>query len=196
MTATTSARRKLTLADLTADEREHLELCVHESAHAVAGVAAGARLRGAAVTSTRVLGHQGLTRFEPDDFPSHRTAEIAYAGPYGHAKFLAAGTRPTQRQISNVLASCGHKDDRVLTASADPDGWHTGRDVVPLLERCWPAVIRTAQQLFRAGEVHHADVCAALGVTDGGGYTSAQLASLRSGCRTVPPIAAKHPAPA
>ncbi|MGV9796668.1 hypothetical protein ACWDTP_01265 [Mycobacterium sp. NPDC003449] len=43
------------------------------------------------------------------------------------------------------------------------------------------------------------DVCAALGVDDGGGPGSAQLANLRAGLRSVPPLVrttAKQAAPA
>lgn len=189
--------KRLTLADLPAKKREHLELCVHEAAHAVAGVIYGARLRSAVVASGRVLGNQGMTRFEPDDFPEYRKAEVAYSGSYGQAKFRAGGRRPSQRELYAVLGTCGYKDERSLVAAAaSATGDHSARDVVPLLERCWPAVITLAQQLRRSGEVRHDDVLAALGVTDGGGLTSVQLASLRSGSRPLPPTAAKHPAPA
>ncbi|BBY67758.1 hypothetical protein [Mycolicibacterium helvum] len=183
--------RPLTLADLSAADREHLDLCVHEASHAVVGVALGAQLHRAVVAGGRVTGMHGLTRFEPDDFPEHRNAEVAYAGPYGEAKFGAGGRCPSQRQVFTALRTTGHDDDRVLIASAPADGWHTGRDVVPLLERCWPAIIRTAQKLLAHGEVRHADVLAALDITDGGGHTSAQLACLRSGLRSVPPMTAK-----
>lgn len=191
--------KRLTLADLPAKKREHLELCVHEAAHAVAGVIYGARLRSAVVASGRVLGNQGMTRFEPDDFPDYRKAEVAYSGSYGQAKFRAGGRRPSQRELYAVLGTCGYKDERSLTAAAaaSATGDHSARDVVPLLERCWPAVITLAQQLRRSGEVRHDDVLAALGVTDGGGLTSVQLASLRSGSRPLQPIASKkQPAPA
>lgn len=190
-------QKRLTLADLSAKKREHLELCVHEAAHAVAGVVYGARLRSAVVASGRVIGNQGRTSFEPDDFPGYRKPEIAYSGSYGQAKFRAGGRRPTQREFYAVLGTCGYKDDWALTAAAAASAAdHNARDVVPLLERCWPAVLTLAQQLRRTGQVRHDDVLAALGVTDGGGLTSVQLASLRSDSRSVPPIASKQLAPA
>ncbi|WP_373203133.1 hypothetical protein [Mycobacterium marinum] len=191
-------QKRLTLVDLPAKKREHLELCVHEAAHAVAGVVYGARLRSAVVASGRVIGNQGQTSFEPDDFPGYRKPEIAYSGSYGQAKFRAGGRRPTQREFYAVLGTCGYEDDRSLTAAAagSATGDHNARDVVPLLERCWPSVITLARKLHRDGELHHADVLAALGITDGGGLTSVQLASIRSGLRSVPPIGSKHPAPA
>ena len=55
--------------------------------------------------------------------------------------------------------------------------------VVPVLERCWEAVIAAARQLHTEGEIGHADVCAALGLTDGGGPGSIELAMIRSGSR-------------
>lgn len=177
----------LTNADISAREREHLELCIHEAGHAVAAVALGGVIRSAVVVTGRVTGAQGLTTMEPDGLPFGSKAEIAYAGPWSQARWRA-GRYPTTRDLHAVFASTGHKDDRVLTASAYPDGGHNGRDVVPLVERCWPAVIRVAQALHRSGEVHQRDVCAALGITDGGGPTSVQLAAIRSNCRSVAPL--------
>ncbi|BDB41984.1 hypothetical protein Mkiyose1088_13920 [Mycobacterium kiyosense] len=174
----------LTLADITAGQRAHLETCIHEAGHAVAGVVLGAELRNAVVVSSKVTGTEGLTTFS--DRPHGTDALIAHAGPWAQARWLA-GRRPTQREFYAVLDTTGHKDSRVLTASG---GMHTGADVVPLLTWCWPAVARTATQLHRTGEVYQADVLAALGITDGGGMTSVQLAAIRSRCREVPPIRA------
>lgn len=182
----------LTLADITASQREHLELCIHEAGHAVAAVALGGVIRSAVVVSSKVTGAEGLTTV--DDMPIGSKAEIAFGGVWAQAHFRAGG-RPSQREIFAVLASTGCKDDRVLTASSYPDGTHNGRDVVPLLEWCWPAVARTATALHRTGEVTQRDVLAALGVDDGGGLCSAQLAAIRSRCRAVPPIRSKEPVP-
>jgi hypothetical protein len=173
----------LTINDITPREREHLEICVHEAAHAVAGVMHGAQLRNAVVASGRVTGVQGLTKFA--DAPRGIDAKLAYAGPYGHAKFQAGGRRPTQRQIHSVFASGGRCDHTVLSLAG---GTHTGASVVPLIDECWPGIIRVAQKLYSEGEVLHSDVCEALGLTDNGGPSSAQLAGLRSGFRKVPPI--------
>lgn len=180
MTAT-SARQELTLADLTANEREQIDLAFHEAGHAVAAVALGGVLHSAVVVNGRVTGNQGLTTL--DVMPVGYASEIAYAGPWAQARWCA-GQRPTQRELFAVLASTGCKDERVLIASG---GTHTGRGVVNLITRCWPSVVRVAQQLVQSGEVHQATVLTALGITDGGGLTSVQLASLRSGFRTVPP---------
>ncbi|MEE6165366.1 MULTISPECIES: hypothetical protein [unclassified Mycolicibacterium] len=145
---------------------------------------------------TRVLGNQGLTTVA--EVPHGREPDIAYAGPYGQAKFRAGGGRPSQRQVFTVLRTCGYRDERSLTAAAaaSADGDHNGRDVVPLLERCWLSVITLVRKLHCDGEVRQADVLDAVGVTDGGGSSSVQLASLRSGFRSVPKTASKQPAPA
>lgn len=183
----------LTLADITASERAWLETCIHEAGHAVAGVALGAELRNAVVVRSRVAGVEGLTTFS--DRPFGTDALIAYAGPWGQSRWRCGG-RPTMRELHAVLASTGCKDERVLTASSYPDGTHNGRDIVPLLEWCWPAVARTATQLYRSGEADQCAVLAALGVDDGGGLCSVQLAGIRSRLRDVPPIRSKKPVPA
>lgn len=177
------------LADITAREREHLELCIHEGAHAVATVALGGVLRSAVVSNSRVTGLQGLTTVA--DMPHGREPEIAYSGPWAQARWRA-GRRPTQREVFGILSRGGWKDDKTLIAAG---GTYLGTAVVPLVERAWPAVVRVAQQLHKSGEATQEDVLAALGISDGGGLTSAQLAGLRSGCRSVPPLD-KQPVPA
>lgn len=187
----TRPKRPLTLADLTPREREHLEVCVHEAGHAVAGVALSAQLRSAVVTSSRIWGVEGLTTFS--DRPHGRDPEIAYAGPWSQARWCA-GRRPTQRELFTVLKAGGHKDEQALIASG---GTHLGLSVVPLIEMTWPAVVSVAQVLHREGEARHEHVLAALGVDDGGGTGSVQLASLRAAMRPVPPLSApKRPVPA
>jgi hypothetical protein len=178
---TTPKRGPLTLADITTRERSHLEVCIHEAGHAVAGVVFGAQLRNAVVTNSRVWGTDGLTTFS--DRPHGRDEEIAYAGPWAQAKFRANGRRPSQREVYAILDAGGYKDERVLIAAG---GTHLGHAVQPVIERTWPGVIRVAKQLHRAGEVTQDEVCAALGITDGGGPTSSQLAGLRAGMRPVP----------
>ncbi|QLL05587.1 hypothetical protein [Mycobacterium vicinigordonae] len=181
----------LTLADITPRERAYMAMCVHESAHATVGAVLGAQLRNAVVTRSKVTGVEGLTTFA--ELPHGSDALIAYSGPYGEARFQAGGRRPTQRAMFAALEGCGRKDAAVLTAAG---GTHTGMAAQPLIDRCWPAIIRVAQQLHRVAEVHHEDVLAALGVDDGGGLGSVQLAAIRSGCRMVPPLAPKRAVPA
>ncbi|OKH63156.1 hypothetical protein EB73_26465 [Mycobacterium sp. SWH-M3] len=190
--ATPKAKRAPMTAAQLARKREHLAVCVHEAAHAVAGVVLGAELRNAVVASGAVTGVRGLTGFYTDSVPPGRQPEIDYAGPYGQAKFQAGGNRPTSAQMRAVLDGHGQRDCAGLNLAG---GAHLGHGAQPLIDRCWPAVLRVAQQLDRAGEVFEADVLAALGITDGGGRTSAQLALLRSNMRTVPPFT-MQPAPA
>lgn len=176
-------KRPATVADLTARQRQHLEICVHEAGHAVAGVVLGAQLRTAVVSDSRVSGVEGLTSFS--DSPHGRDEEIAYAGPWAQAKFRAGGRRPTQREMFALFDGGSRGDCGVLLAAG---GTHLGHAVQPVIERAWPAVIRVAKQLHRAGEVTQTAVCEALGITDGGGPGSSQLAGLRAGMRPVPPL--------
>lgn len=178
-----SKRAPMTAAQL-ARKREHLAVCVHEAAHAVAGVVLGAELRNAVASDGKVTGSQGRTYFH--DAPPERQADIAYAGPWAQAKFQAGGRRPTSAQVFAMFGGPGCEDRATLTAAG---GAHLGQGVTLLVDRCWPAVLRVAQQLDRTGEVLPADVLAALGITDGGGRTSVQLALLRSNMRTVPRFA-------
>ncbi|WKG01383.1 hypothetical protein [Mycolicibacterium sp. HK-90] len=171
-------------------DRQALAVAVHEAGHSVAAVALGAELRNTVVGELRD-GLKGKTYYFADTMPQGRAPEFAYAGPWAEARWLA-GRRPSQRQLFAAFDGHGCRDQRVLTAAG---GLHTGADVQPILERCWPAVLTVARQLHLTGEAHHDDVCAALGVTDGGGMTSVQLASLRSGGHQVPPFT-KTPAPA
>jgi hypothetical protein len=175
-----------TLADLTAQQREYLRTCVHESGHSVAAVLLGAELRNAVVVSAR-SGVQGLTAYFSNQFsgdPWSGDPRVSYAGPWSEARFLNGGQRPPARLVGAAFAR-SFKDERALSLAG---GSHTGASVVPLLNRAWPAVMKGAQKLYAEGEVVHADVLAALGITDQGGPGSVQLASLRSGFRTVPSI--------
>ncbi len=176
-------KRPPTVADLTARQRQHLEICVHEAGHAVAGVVLGAQLRTVVVSDSRVSGVEGVTSFS--DRPFGRDEEIAYAGPWAQARWRAGGRRPTQREMFALFDGGGRSDCGVLTAAG---GTYLGQAVQPVIERAWPAVIRVAKQLHRTGEATETAVCEALGITDGGGPGSSQLAGLRAGMRPVPPL--------
>ncbi len=164
--------------------RDRLAVAVHEAGHAVAGVALGAELRSAVLApegTTLRGGRAGQTNFS--DQATYHDPEVAYAGPWAQAKFQAGGRRPTLREFYALLDSTGHNDRQVLTAAG---GTHEGAGVVPMLDRCWPAVLTVARKLHTVGEIHQEDVLGALGITDGGGEFSVQLASLRSGSASVP----------
>lgn len=173
----------LTLDDLTPRERQHLETCIHEAGHAVAATLLGGRIHAAAVGGGATFGVLGKTVH--DDVPGGSWASIVYAGPWAQARWRA-GQRPTQREIYRVLDTTAQHDYRVLLASGGRQA--VDQRLTNLLTRCWPGVVRVAQKLHRDGEATHADVLAALGITDGGGPGSVQLANLRAGLRDVPPV--------
>lgn len=181
----------LTLNEIDPRQRLYLETTVHEASHAVAGVRLGATLRSAMAFDNRLVGVLGRTRFEPRDYPRERETEIAYSASYGQAKFRAGGhRRPTMREIDAVLRTTGHEDFGVLVAAG---GTHTGTGVSLLIDRHWNAVIEIAKLLNKRGEVFHEDVCAALGITDGGGRTSLDISRLNSGATLAPVVAAAPP---
>lgn len=64
--------------------------------------------------------------------------------------------------------------------------------VATLLERHWPAVKAVTTELYIDGTVDDGAVCTALGLTDGGGPGSFQLANLRAGLHAVV-RSGKHP---
>ena len=166
--------RALTLADLTDTERSEIETAFHEAGHAVAAVALGGVIHSAVVASGRASGVQGLTTMH--EMPiGERAAEIAYAGRWAQARWRA-GRGPSQREMWAVLDTTGCRDHREHLSG----GTSMATRVVPLLERCWPAIVKVAQQLFRDGEVRHEDVCAALQIP--AGDNGHHLALIRSGC--------------
>lgn len=175
-------------------DRERLAVCIHEAGHAVTGVVLGAELSTVVVPPKGMPlagGLKGQARFF--DCPEHVQPLVSYAGPWAQAKFAAGHQRPTMREFNAVLDTAGCHDARALTAAG---GIHEGAGAQSILDRCWPAVQTLARKLYRDWEASHLDVCAALGITDGGGYYSSQLASLRSGCRSVPPFTPRTPQPA
>lgn len=60
------------------------------------------------------------------------------------------------------------------------------REVSPLVLRLWPAVCELAVRIEQRGSVGHADLCAALGLSEVQARHSFELASPRSGMRSVP----------
>jgi hypothetical protein len=170
-----AVKRALTVADLTDGERRRVELAFHEAGHSVSAVVLGGVIYSAVVAAGGWIGLQGLTTM--DVMPlGERTAEIAFAGPWAEARWRA-GRRPTQRDMYAVLDTTGCRDHREHLIG------ETGvaMRVEPLLERCWPAVVKVAQKLLRDNEVRHDDVCRALGLSDSGGPGSHELALIQSG---------------
>lgn len=187
---TKTARRPLTLGDLTDRERAHIAACFHEAGHAVTCAMLGGEIHSAVVADSRVTGLQGFTTFHR--MPDMIDARVTFAGSFAEARWLH-GPRPTSAQLRR-LRSLNCSDDRRLCEAGVRDMYgnptaEARSAVPPLIDRAWPAVVRVAQQLFSTGEATHDDVCKALGITDGGGPSSSQLASLKAGLRRVPPIA-------
>jgi hypothetical protein len=144
----------------------------HEAGHAVAAVLLGGRVHQA------VLRDRPLTEY--DVLPERYAPSITYAGPWAEARWLA-GRQPGPRELHRVLVA-NPSDDKELCAAGGPAA---ALGVVPLLQRCWPAVETLATRLFDLGQVGHSDVCAALGLTDEGGLGSFELANIRAGLRAV-----------
>ncbi|GJO43298.1 hypothetical protein NJB1604_18690 [Mycobacterium marinum] len=164
----------LTRADLTSREWELTEMAFHESGHAVIGVALGGRLRFAAVSGgIRHGGIIGNTSFESTlgfDQPA-----TALAGPWAQACWRH-GRRPTLREVDAVLGGAGRKDAALLAGAAMPEAVR----VVPILQRCFPAIARLAGRLYTNSSITHTDVLDALGLTEA--TAPMGLAAIRSGC--------------
>jgi hypothetical protein len=174
-----ATKKALTVADLTDAERDRVAVAFHESGHSVAGVALGGTLHTAVVSAGARSRARGHTAFR--ELPDAHNAAMTFAGPWAHARWIA-GQRPTSAHLWRVMEGCDRSDGRgdyqLLCASV---GGIAGAPAVvePLLERCWPAVVKVAQQLFRTGEIFHEDVCAALEIPpDDNGH---HLALIRSG---------------
>jgi hypothetical protein len=170
-----AVKRALTVADLSDDDRRRIELAFHESGHSVSAVVLGGRLYSSVVAAGGWIGTQGLTTMA--EMPvGDRTAEIAFGGVWAQARWRA-GRRPARRDMYAVLDTTGSRDHREHLRG------ETGvrNRVEPLMERCWPSIVKVAQKLLRDNEVRHDDVCRALGLSDAGGPGSFELALIRSG---------------
>lgn len=164
-------------------EPRRLALAVHEAAHAVIGVVHGARIQKVGLNTDGAGRISGHTDFDPVSFaagaPSVYRSHIAAAGAVAEA-MLACGPRPTLRQVESRL--CGtdraelvHEAMATLRPVPVPVA-----EVTSLLARCWSAVSDLAADLYIGRTVSHAEVCAALGLSDEGGPYSVGLAVIRS----------------
>ncbi|SON63383.1 hypothetical protein MSIMFI_04913 [Mycobacterium simulans] len=167
------------LTEAGPDERQRFASALHESGHAVACCVLGGRVHKAVIDD-------GRPRTEYNSLPEDIKARTTYAGPWCEARGLA---RLGGRRVHN-LHDMGQAlpttcvDWQALVAAGGPAA---GLGVVPLMEqRCWPAVLAVAGTLFTTGQVGHAEVCAALGLSDQGGSGSFELACIRAGLRAVP----------
>lgn len=152
---------------LTEAELDRLGTAFHEAGHAVAAVVLGGQVHQV------IVDEHPHTEYDP--LPG-LDAGIVYAGPWAEARW-ELGRTPGPADMRRVFARNG-SDDRTLCAAGGP---HQGAHVVPLLERCWPAVKTLAKGLYFTGAATHANVCSALGLPDRGGRASVELALIRSG---------------
>lgn len=177
LTAAAEADTAIGPDGLTDEEREMLELAVHEAGHAVAAVALGAQIeRGYVLWHEEDDGVRGrvLVASMP---PGDVKPQIAYAGPWAQARVQYGTSWPTPQQVDSVMERYG-RDDRPMCRSGEDEG----REVIQLVDHCWPAVIEVARELMRNGEVQHKHVVAALGLSvDDYTRHPFELANLRAG---------------
>ncbi|MGP4054144.1 hypothetical protein ACTWP6_04860 [Mycobacterium sp. 4D054] len=169
------------LGRLAPADRERLGLCVHEAAHAVVGVLNGATVERATLTDD---GQDGECTFTADSFAHDRTryhrALVAAAGPAAAATFHHTD-RVTVRQIERHLGAGDREELRLASLHSYTTSDEQLAAVLPVVRRCWRPIGALAAKMMRGHEIDHNDVLAALGVTDGGGPGSSQLAAIRAG---------------
>lgn len=174
-TATTAPAK---FEDITDAQRELLATACHEAAHAVIAAAYGAVIDRAVVLPPGATDADHLGKVTYISMPGRAEHPTMIGGSYFHSRFLV-GRKPTLAEVRAVLESNGCKDFAALRASGvhvpDLTRYST------LFEYVSPAVVELARKLYLTGEADHADVMKVLGITDGGGETSAQVAHLRSG---------------
>lgn len=157
--------RRLTIADLTPAEFDHAALCFHEAGHAVVGTVLGGEVSTAAVFAVDKYAkqpRQGVTKFA--DLSTGREPAVALAGPWAEARWNIGGQRrPTLREVERVLGARGREDRRAITAGGATVSDHFA-ELSVLMDRCWSPVVTLAQKLHSDREIHHEDVCSALGI--------------------------------
>jgi hypothetical protein len=112
----------------------------------------------------------------------------AYRSPIAAAGAVAAavfhhGPRPTLRQVEAQLEGSDREELRLESLSSLQPLSTPLTEVLPAVLRCWSAVSGLAKDLYLGREISHADVCAALGLTDGGGSGSVGLAMVEVAAR-------------
>jgi hypothetical protein len=168
---------------LTAAHRERAEVCVHEASHAVAAVLLGAEIRRAVVPRRSWDDMRGFCVYEPGIGQEVLLAST-YAGPWGAARWRA-GHYPSRADILAVFDAGGCHDRAALRSACNAQGRDVesaaARMVVPLLQRCWPAVTDLALKLFFDGEVYNDDALKVLRLDRDPGVRAFQLANVRAG---------------
>lgn len=177
--------------------RHQLGVAVHEAGHAAIGALYGARVatalvaRGGPRSTPDVGGACHFAAFDVVTAMSHPL--IAAAGSVAQAIWLHGRREVTGAEIDALLAiNTADARDLGTYAASTGEVVRPRSDVLPLVQRTWPAIARLGAQLHREGTIVNSDVLAALGVTDSGGVTSSQLAQIRNGQRPVPPFNPAH----
>lgn len=155
--------------NMTEAEIDKLAAALHEAGHAVACAVLGGRVHQA------VLGDTPHTEYA--ELAAGTRAAVSFAGPWAETRW-PLGRAPGPADMRRVLAR-NSADEKSICASVH--GMAEGDHIAGLMERCYPAVKSLAKTLYFKGEASHADVCAALGLTDDGGPGSLGLAIIRCG---------------
>ncbi|WP_305779502.1 hypothetical protein [Nocardia nova] len=140
---------------LTPAEFEHVATAVHEAAHAVMAVLAGAEVTSCVASAT-----DGRVEFHGHD--PEKAAGIAWAGPYAEAR-LVHGNRPgkpSMEALRQALADTSEEDLLLM-------GGRMAQAVESDVEFAWPAIFRLALHLHDKGSAKTADIHRALGVRPG-----------------------------
>lgn len=170
----------MNIHDLSPAQAERITVSVHEAAHAVVGAVYGATIDRANLTAD---GNDGQCSFDADSFGptahAYRT-HIAAAGAAA-AAMLHHGRRPTALQMDNYLHGTDRDELRVAAFTAVQPMHAPLLAVQPVVVQHWAAITELATAVCFGEEVGHTEVCAALGLTDGGGPYSAEVARIRSG---------------
>ncbi|MCV7300873.1 hypothetical protein H7J93_14700 [Mycobacterium barrassiae] len=179
----------------TAEVSERLISAAHEAGHAAVAVVLGGEVDAAEVYRPEhgdPIVHRdgrqlnGQCKVVPlTTVTEARRHLVAAAGPVAEA-IARFGPSPTPAQIHQVLAGQPDFDELrryALTAGAyasDPI-----REVKPLVLRCWPAIAQLAVQMDNGRPVTHADVTAALGLSQDRSMHGFECANIRAGIRAV-----------
>lgn len=168
--------KKLTLRDLTPEEREQLAISIHEAGHAIVASVLGDTVGSVTLTPDDPR-HAGLCTLAAEQFPGAHRAAIAFAGPYGEA-FWRHGGPPPSSVLRHLLATAGRDDDRVIVASGEPRPPQVPR----IVANCWGSITGLARKIFIDGEATQTDIDRALFLpADEPEARSFALASILSG---------------
>lgn len=168
--------KKLTLRDITPEERERFAICAHDAGHATAATVFGDTV-GTVTISPDHPTHAGRCDLAAEQFAGLRRPHIAFAGPYAEAMWRHGGP-PTSAVLRRVLTASGRDDERVIVAFGEP----RPAEVPRLVASCWASITGLARHLFINGAATQADVYRALWLPEHEPEARAfALASIRSG---------------